>query len=228
MGQVELSAKIQGISLSRYPGLALDFFDRYFRWIAHAAGLLPAVLLVLDVLNNNLTANPIQYLTFRTGKAALVLLVLSLACTPLNIVLGLKQVLKARRTIGLYAFLYASGHATIFFVVDYGFDLNLIISTVAEKRYLLAGIGAFLILLPMAVTSFRWWQKKLGKAWKRLHQLVYLAGLLAVTHYVWVVKSDIRVPLAYGALVLLLLGIRIPAVRIFLAKKRGRLAERFR
>jgi methionine sulfoxide reductase heme-binding subunit len=212
--------------LTRYPSIALNILGRNFRLLTHIIGLLPLTLLILDTIQGNLTANPIQYITLRTGKAALILLVLSLACTPLNIVFGLKQALSARRTLGLYTFLYAFGHATIFVAVDYFFDIELIVDTIREKRYLLAGMGAFLILLPLALTSFRWWMKRLGKNWKRLHRLVYLAALLAVTHYVWLVKSDIRVPLAYGAGILVLLAIRIPAVRSYLVRVRGRLAVR--
>ena len=212
--------------LKRYPSMALNLLERNFRWAAHGIGLLPLGLLIWDVLNRGLTANPIQFLTLRTGKAALIMLILTLACTPLNIVFGSKRALSARRTFGLYTFFYALVHAMIFFGLDYLFDLNLIVGTVREKRYLLAGMASFLVLLPLALTSFRWWMKRLGKTWKRLHRLVYLAALLAVTHYVWLVKSDIRVPLAYGAGVLLLLIIRLPKVRSRLTQFRYQLAGR--
>jgi sulfoxide reductase heme-binding subunit YedZ len=98
-------------------------------------------------------------------------------------------------------------------VLDYGFDLRLMVDTIAEKRYILAGLSAFLIILPLAITSFDWWKKRLGKNWKRLHRLVYLAALLVVLHYTWLVKSDIRVPLLYGLGIVILLVLRIPAVR---------------
>jgi len=217
---------VSGLGLSRYPGMALNLMERKFRWIAHIIGLYPLTLLILDVVNHSLTANPIQYLTQRTGKAALIMLVISLACTPIHIVFGSKQALSARRTFGLYTFLYAFSHFMIFVGVDYLFDLSQILETVKEKRYLLAGLGSFLVLLPLAVTSFRWWMKRLGKTWKRLHRLVYLAALLAVTHYVWLVKSDIRVPLAYGAGILILLIIRIPKIRSRLTQFRYNLAAR--
>jgi len=121
--------------------------------------------------------------------------------------------LKARRTFGLYTFLYAFLHVSIFFGVDYFFNFQLIWLDLSEKRYILAGAGSFLILLPLAVTSFRWWMKRLGKAWKRLHRLVYLGALLAAIHYIWLVKSDIRVPLLYAGGILLLLIFRIKWVR---------------
>lgn len=188
-----------------------------FQLLVHLGSWAPLALLVIDYFRVNLTVNPIQEVTFRTGKTALVLLVLSLACTPLNTVFKVRPALKARRALGLYAFMYASLHFLIFIGLDYQFDLELIREGVFEKRFALVGFAAFLILIPLAITSTKGWKRRLGKKWKRLHQLVYLAGLLVVVHYVWLVKSDIRVPLAYGGVVVLLLVARIPGVRRFLS-----------
>jgi sulfoxide reductase heme-binding subunit YedZ len=185
----------------------------WLRIVVHLGAWAPLALIGLDALRDNLTANWIQAITFRTGKPALVLLVLSLACTPLASVFGFKAALKVRRALGLYAFMYAALHFAIFVGLDYGFDLALIWETVLEKRYLIVGAGALLILLPLAITSFQWWMKRLGKAWKRLHKLAYIAGLLAVSHYVWVVKTDVREPLAWGAFLVLLLGLRVTPVK---------------
>jgi sulfoxide reductase heme-binding subunit YedZ len=181
--------------------------------LVHGGSLAPFAKLVWDALANNLTANPIQAAELRTGKLALIWLILSLACTPIHIVFGYKEALKLRRMLGLYAFFYVSLHFLIFVGLDYAFDWDLLKDAIFEKRYALVGFAAFLILLPLAITSFKWWMKKLGKNWKRLHKLVYLAGILAIIHYVWEVKTDIRVPLQYGALVLLLLILRLPVVR---------------
>jgi sulfoxide reductase heme-binding subunit YedZ len=109
--------------------------------------------------------------------------------------------------------MYVSLHFLIFIGLDYGFDWGLLYEAIFEKRYALVGFAAFLILLPLAVTSTQSWMRRLGKNWKRLHRWVYLAGILAVIHYVWLVKSDIREPLLYGAAVGLLLILRLPAVR---------------
>jgi sulfoxide reductase heme-binding subunit YedZ len=188
----------------------------------HIGAWVPLAVILWDAAHDNLTFNPIQELTFRTGKYALVLLVLSLACTPLNILFGFKQVLRLRRPLGLYAFMYAAFHFLIFIGLDYQFDLALLREAIFEKRFALVGFAAFLILLPLAITSTKGWQKRLGKRWKRLHKLVYLAGVLAVVHFVWLVKSDIREPLAYGAAVLLLLATRIPAVREAIRTLRSR------
>ena len=187
--------------------------NRIFRLLVHLAALTPLALLIWDALHDNLTVNPIQAATQRTGKAALVLLVLSLACTPLNTVFGFKPALTVRRALGLYAFLYASLHFAIFVGLDYGFNLEYLWEAIFEKPFALVGFATGLILLALAITSFRYWQKRLGQRWKRLHQLVYLAGLLAVLHYTWAVKADLRQPLAWGALVALLLLLRLPALR---------------
>lgn len=191
-----------------------------FQVLVHVGAWAPLALLIVDYFRNNLTVNPIQELTFRTGKTALVLLVLSLACTPLNTVFKFRPALKVRRALGLYAFMYASLHFLIFIGLDYQFDAGLLREAIFEKRFALVGFAAFLILLPMAITSTKGWMRRLGRKWKRLHKLVYLAGLLVVVHYVWLVKSDIREPLIYGGVVVVLLAARIPGVRRYLSNLR--------
>jgi sulfoxide reductase heme-binding subunit YedZ len=210
-------------ALSRGYGWARSFVFENFQLLVHIGALLPLANLLWDAWTDGLTINPIQAATLRTGKIALVMLTITLACTPLNTLFGFRPALKARRALGLYTFMYAAIHFYIFIGVDYAFDLELLKEAIFEKRYALVGFAAFLILLPLAVTSFKVWQKKLGKNWKRLHRLVYLAGLLVIVHYVWQVKSDIRVPLAYGALIGALLFLRIPPVKKVAASLRQRL-----
>lgn len=193
----------------------------WLRILTHVGALLPLALLIWDYWQGRLTVNPIQDITFRTGKYALVLLVLSLACTPLNTLLGFKSVLRVRRALGLYAFMYVSFHFLTFVGLDYVFDLALIREAIFEKRYALVGFAAFLILLPLAITSTKGWMRRLGKYWKRLHRWVYLAALLAVVHFTWLVKSDIREPLLYGAVVVILLILRISGVRRVVSHWRG-------
>lgn len=190
--------------------------------VVHVAALLPLILLVWDALHNNLTVNPIQKATQRTGQPALVLLILTLSCTPLYMVAGWRPALKLRRTLGLYAFLYAAVHFSIYVAVDYRFDFGLIWLELAEKRYVLVGLAAFLILLSLAITSTRGWQRRLGKRWKRLHRLVYLAAVLVVAHYLWVVKADIRKPLAWGMVLSVLLLLRWPPLRQRIGRLRAR------
>ena len=195
------------------------------RWpqvLTHLAALTPLALLVWDYAQHQLTANPIREVTLRTGRAALVLLVLSLASTPAYILFGLKEAIKLRRPLGLYAFLYAGLHGLTFVGLDFGFDLDLILEEILQRRFVQVGMLAFLLLLPLAITSTRGWMRRLGKRWKRLHRLVYLAALSAVVHFVWLAKGDIREPLLYGAVVALLLVVRIPPVRDALRSLRGR------
>jgi sulfoxide reductase heme-binding subunit YedZ len=185
--------------------------------LVHLAGWYPLVRLVTDFFTNNLTANPIQVVEQRTGLTALTFLVLLLACTPLASIFGWKQLIRRRKALGIYGFLYAALHVFTFFVIDYGLDLATIWKDVGKKPYVLLGALAFLLLIPLAVTSFRYWQKRLGKGWKRLHRLVYFISPLVVFHFFLVVKGDLSrlqgnlvQPLLYGAVVVLLLILRIP------------------
>lgn len=200
-----------------------------FQIAVHIGAWLPLAWLVWDAWAGNLSINPIQEITQRTGKYALILLVLSLACTPLNTLFKFRPALQVRRALGLYAFLYAALHFMTFIGLDYGFDWSLLLSEVVEKRYVLVGLAALLILASLAATSFTWWMKRLGKNWKRLHRLVYLASGLVVVHFAWAKKGDlfslqgdILQPLAFGLAVALLLAVRIPPVRRSLSGLRVR------
>lgn len=199
------------------------FRKNWLQWLVHLAALAPLAWLIFDYVNQNLSINPIQDITSRTGKPAIILLVLSLACTPINTVFGLKRVIAFRKPLGLYAFLYVSLHLLTFSVLDYQLDWGLISEAITEKRFVLVGFTAFLLLVPLAITSTKGWQKRLGKNWKQLHKLVYLIAPLAVLHYVWLVKADIRQPLLFGAAVALLLLLRVPAVRRAIATTRSRM-----
>jgi sulfoxide reductase heme-binding subunit YedZ len=189
-------------------------------------GLLPLLWLAVDALGGRLTANPIQAATLRTGYPALVLLLLSLACTPLSTLSGWKAPLGQRRALGLLGVLYATLHLLIFVWLDYGLDQRLIVAAIVEKRFVLAGLTALLLLLPLALTSTRGWMRRLGRRWRQLHRLVYLAVPLAVLHYLWLVKADYRQPLLFAGLVALLLLLRLPALRQRLIGLRHRLAPR--
>jgi sulfoxide reductase heme-binding subunit YedZ len=184
-----------------------------FQILVHLGALVPFGLLLFYFFTDNLTANPIQYLTQRTGKTALVLIVLSLCCTPLNSIFGFRQALKVRRALGLYAFFYVCLHFLTFVGLDYGFDLSLLKEAIFEKPYALIGFTSFLLLIPLALTSTRASMQRLGQKWKLLHRLIYLIAPLVVVHYLWSVKADIRQPLLFGALVIGLLVLRLPVVR---------------
>jgi sulfoxide reductase heme-binding subunit YedZ len=193
----------------------------WWQIVTHLGALLPLIIIIWDYWHDQLTVNPIQELTLRTGWYALILLILSLTCTPLNTLLGLRQLLPLRKPLGLYAFMYAAIHFLIFVGLDYGFNLAWILEATFEKRYALVGFAAFVILTLLALTSTQGWQRRLGKNWKRLHRWVYLAALLVSVHFYMLVKVDVRRPLAYGAVIALLLLARTPWVRKQVSKVRG-------
>ena len=193
--------------------------------LVHAAALLPLAWTVWQYTQGMFLVDPVREITTRTGRIALILLLLSLSCTPLNTLFGFKQALKVRRPLGLYAFLYASLHFATFVWLDYGLDLQLLWQAIFEQRYVLVGFAAGLLMLVLAITSTRSWQARMGKNWKRLHRLVYLAGILAVIHFAWLVK-DIRVPLGYGAVLAVLLVLRLPPLRRAASSARHNLKAR--
>ncbi len=211
-----------------------SFFKRYtpLQIGIHIYAWSTLVLLIIDFFNNNLTANPIQALEQRTGLHAITLLLMALACTPLNNLLGWRELIKRRRALGLYAFMYATIHVIIFVDLDYGLAWSLIVQTVIQKPYIVLGAIAFLLLIPLAFTSFDIWKNRLGKNWKRLHQAVYLIAPIAVLHYALGKKGnfslfhlggDILRPLVYAVIVILFLIMRIPQVRKALASARDRI-----
>jgi sulfoxide reductase heme-binding subunit YedZ len=184
----------------------------WLRVLVHVGALLPLAQLVWKYVQGAFLVDPVLEITTRTGRLALLLLVLSLACTPLYTLLGWAGFLRVRRALGLYAFLYAGLHGLTFVGLDYRFDLGLLGPAILDAQYVLVGMAAFLVLLPLAITSTRRWQKRLGKAWRRLHRLAYLAGLLAIVHFAWLVK-DLRDPLRYGGVLAALFVLRLPPVR---------------
>ena len=187
------------------------------------------VILTYKFFTHDLTANPIQALEQRTGRHAITLLILCIACTPLNTLFGWRELLKRRRALGLYAFMYASIHIIIFFNLDYGLAWSLIAQTILEKPYIIVGLIGFLMLIPLAATSFDVWQKRLGKTWKRIHQTIYLIVPLLLLHYAWGKKGDffalqgeIIRPLIYTIVAVALLLMRIPFLRRSFATLHGR------
>jgi methionine sulfoxide reductase heme-binding subunit len=180
----------------------------------------PALILAAFVLTGNLTVNPIQAATQRTGQIAIVLLALSFACSPVKLFIPWHFLSFLRKTFGLYAFYYAVIHVILFAVVDNGLNFHLLINAVTTKPFIIIGSIVFLILLAMAVTSNKPAKARLGKNWKRLHRLVYIAAPLAGIHFAWALKGDlfhlsgnIFWPAVYLVIVTILLVLRIPAIR---------------
>lgn len=192
------------------------FFTRWFPLLVHIACLLPIPWLIFNAWQGNLSADPIRTSILRMGKTGLVLLVLSLACTPLNSIFGFRPALKVRRALGDYAFLYTCLHFAIFVSLDYGFDFQYLLNELT-KPYALVGLITGLLLVPLAITSFPPWPKRLGRNWKRLHRVVYVINLLAATHFLLVVKQGVTEPYLWLILVIFLLVLRIPPVRILLS-----------
>ena len=193
----------------------------YLQLFVHIGALLPLAWLTWQFSQDQLTANPIREIQLRTGKYALNLLVLTLACTPVYNIFGFEPARKWRRTLGLYAFAYAGLHLLNFIGLDYGFNFGLIKEGIAAKPFALVGLAAFIILLPLAVTSTKAWVKRLGNNWPRLHRLLYVAGILAGLHFIWLTKSkaDLREPLIYGTVIVLLLILRAPVIRRLISRR---------
>lgn len=182
------------------------------------------VILLFKFFTDDFSANPIQDLERATGRHAITLLVLALACTPINTIFKWSEPLKRRRALGLYALLYATIHFIIYLNLDYGLMWSQIVPDILQKPRLIVGFLAFLLMIPLGITSFDIWKKRLGKNWKRLHMVIYIIAPLAVLHYLWSKKGDILSlqgevfkPAMYGLVVLIFLILRIPAVRKFFA-----------
>jgi sulfoxide reductase heme-binding subunit YedZ len=197
-------------------------------WAANAVAAWPLVLMIWEYNQGTLGIDIVNAINNRTGRTAIILLVASLACTPLNIVFGWRQVLTLRKSLGLWAFAYAVLHLLNFVGLDYAFNLGQIFQdAILSKPYILAGLAALLVLIPLAVTSTRGWMRRLGRNWKRLHRLAYAAGVLAVLHFLWQAKAAERwEPLLYAAGLGLLLFIRIPSVRHWIVQMRGMVVGR--
>ncbi|RJP52459.1 MAG: sulfoxide reductase heme-binding subunit YedZ [Anaerolineaceae bacterium] len=200
----------------------MKHFSRYtpLQIAIHIYAWSALVRIIVELLTGSFSVNPIQELEQRTGRHAITLLVLSLLCTPLNTIFKWSEPIKRRRALGLYAFMYATIHVIIFVDLDYGLAWSLIFQTVLQKPYIVVGATTFLLLIPLAFTSFDIWKKRLGKNWKRLHKLVYWIAPLAVLHYAWSKKGDIFSlsgdvvrPLIYGLVIAVFLILRIPAIR---------------
>ncbi|HEY5902726.1 MAG TPA: protein-methionine-sulfoxide reductase heme-binding subunit MsrQ [Anaerolineales bacterium] len=198
--------------------------------IVHLGAWFPLAHLLVDLINDNLTANPIQAMEQRMGLAAITLLMLSLACTPMSSLFGWREPIKRRRALGLYAFMYATIHVIIFMDLDYGLAWSLIIETIFQKPYIILGVAAFLMLIPLAMTSFDIWKQRMGQNWKRLHRLIYFIAPMALLHFAWGKKGtfflllgDIKRPLIYSLVFIVLMLLRLPLVKRTIAAGWGRL-----
>lgn len=204
----------------------MAWLRRYGALIAiNAICVAPLLRLAIDAWLGRLPADPVTYVQDRTGLDAIGLLTLSLAGTPLYWLLGFGWLRQLRRIAGLYAFGYVALHLVNFVWLDYGFNLTFLSRDVLDKRYIIAGLVAFVLLLPLAITSTAGWQKRLGRRWRPLHYLVYPAALLAAVHFIWQAKIDIRLPLVFTGIIALLLAVRLPFIRNIIDRSGRRRAE---
>ena len=184
--------------------------------------LIPFGQLAYTAYSGDLGANPIEFITRFTGSWSLIILIASLAVTPLRRLTGWNELIKFRRTLGLFAFFYALLHFSTYLVLDHFFDFAAIGKDILKRPYVTAGFIGFVVMIPLAITSTAAMIRRLGKRWQQLHRLVYVAAIAGVIHFYWLVKADISRPAQYGAVLALLLGFRL------FVKLRPRLAVRSR
>ncbi len=183
---------------------------KWFKAFIFVLCLLPLLLLLWRFYRQDLGANPLEFITHATGDWALRFLVIGLAVTPVRRLTGLSNLIRIRKLIGLYAFFYATLHFITYLWFDKFFDLADMWKDIYKRPYITIGFLAFILLIPLALTSTTSAIRRLGgKRWQALHRLVYVCAVAAVIHYWWLVKSDIRWPLFYGILTVTLLGYRL-------------------
>jgi methionine sulfoxide reductase heme-binding subunit len=183
---------------------------RFNKFLISLNALIPLAFLVFDAYRGALGANPIEFFLRATGVLTLVFILITLSVTPLRKTFGWSSLIRYRRMLGLYSFLYATIHLVTYSIFDKGLDAPAIVTDVWQRPFIAVGMAAFLMLVPLAVTSTNGWVKRLGgKRWARLHRLSYLIAILGVIHFWMIVKSDIFYPLIFGLLLVLLLGYRL-------------------
>lgn len=180
------------------------------KFVVFINGLIPLVLLFWDLYRKQVGPNPIEFVTRTTGMLTLVFLSLTVAITPLRRIFRINSIIKFRRMLGLFAFFYGALHLLTYVWFDRLFNLVSVAADVVRRPFILAGMTAFLLMVPLAITSTNKMVKRIGgKRWARLHRLVYVASIAGVIHFWMLVKSDIRLPLTFGFIILFLLGYRL-------------------
>jgi sulfoxide reductase heme-binding subunit YedZ len=192
--------------------MSVDKQVRYLiKPLLFAAALVPFGVLVVRTLGwegASLGANPIEEVLHACGKWALIFLLVTLSITPLRRMTGLNALVRLRRMLGLFAFFYATLHVATYLILDQGMDFEVVFEDVIRRPYITIGFLAFVLLWPLAITSTKRMMRRLGSRWQKLHRLTYVAAILGVWHNYWQVKADIRTPVTYALVLLLLLGYR--------------------
>lgn len=183
--------------------------NKLIKPIVFVVALIPFAVLLLRIIQNDLGPDPVQELSLETGEWTLRFLIIALALTPLRRITNQVQFARNRRMLGLFALFYATLHFLVWIVFLLEFRWFAILEEIIERPYITVGFSAYLILLALGLTSPKFMLRKLGKNWKRLHKLVYLAAILGILHLLWILRLDIGPAVFYGALVSLLLGYRL-------------------
>lgn len=181
---------------------------RYYKIPLFLLCLVPLGMLVWQAFAMELGANPVEAITHRTGDWTLRFLLIVLAVTPLRRLTGWTELVQTRRMLGLFAFFYATLHFSVYAFLDLGLDFSFLAEDIAKRPYITVGFTAWVLLVPLALTSTRGMMRRLGRRWKQLHRLVYVIAVLGVVHFYWLVKADLREPLIYAAILALLFALR--------------------
>lgn len=182
----------------------------FLKPLVFVAALLPAAWLVYGVFADALGANPVETITNTTGIWTLRLLVVTLAITPIRWLTGWNRIIQYRRMLGLFAFFYGTLHFLTYFILDHSLMFDGVWDDVVKRPYITAGFTAFVLMIPLAITSTQGWIRRMGgRRWNLLHKLVYVSAALGVLHYFWKVKLDATNPLLYAAIVAALLAARV-------------------
>ena len=186
---------------------------RYLKPVVFLACLAPLAWLVWRALHNALGANPIEAITHFTGDCTLTFLLITLAVTPLRKLTRQYWLINFRRMLGLFAFFYGTLHLMTWVWPDKGFDVHDMLADIVKRRFITAGMTAYALMIPLALTSTKWSIRKLGgKRWQALHRLIYFSAAAGVIHYIWLVKADLRKPLEYAAVLGVLMLYRLVAL----------------
>jgi sulfoxide reductase heme-binding subunit YedZ len=181
---------------------------RWVKPLLFVVCLIPLALLAQSVRSGTL-ANPVEYITHTTGDWTIRFVLITLTITPLRVLLKQPNLARFRRMLGLFAFFYGTLHFATWFALDKGFDLSEMWKDVLKRTFITAGFTGYVLMIPLAITSTAGWVRRLGfKRWQQLHRLIYITAAAGVIHYYWLVKSDIRLPVMYGAILLVLLAYR--------------------
>jgi methionine sulfoxide reductase heme-binding subunit len=198
---------------------------RILKVMVFIACLGPIGVLLWKGFHEDLGANPVDVITRSTGKWTLTFLLITLSVTPLRKLASAPWLVRFRRMLGLFAFFYGTLHLTTYVWLDKSFDVSAMLHDIVKRRFITAGMTAWSLMLPLALTSTAGWIRRMGgKRWQKLHRLIYFSAAAGVVHFIWLVKADLRRPLTYGAILLALLAFRLVTWGIAKVRARARAA----